>query len=71
LNRKGHTAWNKGIKFSREHKRKLLLAHKGQIVTEKTRSKLSEALKTFWLIPKNKEKMSQVHIEWWQKKKKT
>ena len=46
------------------------LAHKGQIVTAETRTKLSEALTAFWSVPANKKRMSKAHVKLWKERKK-
>jgi len=52
--------WCKGQKFTKEHKLNLSLAHKGQIVRPETRRKLSIAIKNWWSVPENKERMMQL-----------
>lgn len=43
--RKGHSAWNKGIPLTEEHKKNMSLARKGKPISEETRKKFSAAKK--------------------------
>lgn len=55
---KGRISWNKGIKLSEEHKRKLSEAHKGKIVSEEKKQKLREFFKGRKFSKETREKIS-------------
>jgi hypothetical protein len=48
----------KGHKATEETRRKMSLAHLGELWTKEHRKHLSEAIKAWWSKPENKERMS-------------
>lgn len=56
---KGKTPWNKGTKFSEEHKRRISEALKGRHPSEETRRKMSEAQKGKHISEEQRKKHSE------------